>query len=78
MLLLVTWRGFEGRDAPEHLVMGGVLPGVLDLFEHPAPRSGCVDALLADVDWAAATLRATAQAGGARREAGPLRRAPLT
>src|SRR5262245_66114371 len=24
-LLLVTWRGYEGKDAPEHLVMGRVL-----------------------------------------------------
>ncbi len=54
LLLLVTWRGFQGRDAPEHLVMGAVLPGLLDCFgiPHRAPDSG---ALLADVDWAAAT-----------------------
>ena len=29
-LLLVTWRGFEGKDAPEHLVMGEVMPELLD------------------------------------------------
>ena len=34
-LLLVTWRGFEGKDAPEHLVMGDVLPRLLDLFGIP-------------------------------------------
>ncbi len=58
VLLLVTWRGVEGKDAPEHLVMGSVLPGLLDLFGIPwrAPDAG---GLLADVDWAAATLRAT-------------------
>ncbi|HZP40602.1 MAG TPA: thiamine pyrophosphate-binding protein, partial [Candidatus Binatia bacterium] len=28
-LLLVTWRGWRGEDAPEHLVMGRVLPALL-------------------------------------------------
>jgi sulfopyruvate decarboxylase subunit alpha len=31
-LLVVTWRGMDGRDAPEHLVMGDVMPRLLDLF----------------------------------------------
>jgi phosphoenolpyruvate phosphomutase len=34
-LLVITWRGYEGKDAPEHLVMGEVMPGVLDLFGVP-------------------------------------------
>ena len=57
-LLLVTWRGFEGKDAPEHLVMGRVLPRLLDLFEipHRAPDAA---ALEADVAWAAAEMRRT-------------------
>ena len=58
VLLLVTWRGFEGRDAPEHLVMGEALPRVLDLFAIPH-RAPDATTLLADVDWAAATLRST-------------------
>jgi sulfopyruvate decarboxylase alpha subunit len=59
-LLLVTWRGFEGADAPEHLVMGAVLPRLLDLFEipHRAPEHA---AALADVDWAAGVARETAR-----------------
>ena len=28
-LLLVGWRGFEGRDAPEHRIMGQAMPDVL-------------------------------------------------
>lgn len=28
-LLLITWRGYEGKDAPEHLIMGDIL---LDLL----------------------------------------------
>ena len=54
VLLLVTWRGFQGKDAPEHLVMGAVLPGLLDLFDIPH-RAPDADTLLAAVDWAAAT-----------------------
>jgi sulfopyruvate decarboxylase alpha subunit len=58
VLLLVTWRGFQGKDAPEHLVLGDVLPRLLDLFgiPHRAPDGGAV---LADVDWAARTCADT-------------------
>ena len=58
VLLLVTWRGFQGKDAPEHLVMGEVLPGLLDLFgiPHRVPDAGT---LFDDVDWTAATMDAT-------------------
>lgn len=34
-LLIVTWRGFEGKDAPEHLVMGRTCRKLLDLVEIP-------------------------------------------
>ena len=55
-LLLVTWRGFEGKDAPEHLVMGAVLPRLLDLFGI-ACRVPTAESLDGDVAWAAARLR---------------------
>jgi len=57
-LLVVTWRGFEGRDAPEHLVMGDVLLPLLDLFgiEHHVLAPASADA---DVEWASARLRET-------------------
>ncbi len=29
-LFIVTWRGFEGKDAPEHLVMGRTCDKLLD------------------------------------------------
>ena len=57
-LLVVTWRGYEGKDAPEHLVMGAVLPRLLDLFDIPH-RAPANDAALAGIDWAAATARET-------------------
>jgi len=58
VLLLVTWRGFQGKDAPEHLVMGEVLPGLLDLFgiPHRVPGAGT---LFDDVGWAADTMDST-------------------
>jgi sulfopyruvate decarboxylase alpha subunit len=57
-LLMVTWRGYQGKDAPEHLVMGDVLPGLLDLIgiPHRAPEE---DTMEADVDWAAAMIAET-------------------
>jgi sulfopyruvate decarboxylase alpha subunit len=58
VLVLVTWRGFDGKDAPEHLVMGDVMPRLLDLFGIPW-RAPAPDALLADVAWASERLRAT-------------------
>ena len=57
-LLLVTWRGYQGEDAPEHLVMGEVLPRLLEVFGVPF-RAPPPEALEADVDWAAARMRET-------------------
>jgi phosphonopyruvate decarboxylase len=58
VLLLVTWRGFQVKDAPEHLVLGEVLPGLLYLFGIPyrVPGAGT---LFDDVAWAADTMDAT-------------------
>ncbi|MCW5889479.1 MAG: sulfopyruvate decarboxylase subunit alpha [bacterium] len=58
VLLLVTWRGYEGKDAPEHLVMGEVMDRLLALFAIPfrTPEPATLDA---DVAWAAETARAT-------------------
>ena len=57
-LLLVTWRGYQGEDAPEHLVMGEVLPRLLELFGVPF-RAPLAEAMDADVDWASARIRDT-------------------
>ncbi len=57
-LLLVTWRGYQGKDAPEHLIMGEVMPQLLELFDIPRRTlaSATVDD---DIAWAAACLRET-------------------
>jgi phosphonopyruvate decarboxylase len=34
-LLIVTWRGFEGRDAPEHILMGEISPSLLQILGIP-------------------------------------------
>jgi len=34
-LLIVTWRGFGGRDAPEHILTGEITPDLLDLLRIP-------------------------------------------
>jgi sulfopyruvate decarboxylase alpha subunit len=57
-LLLITWRGYQGKDAPEHLIMGDISPKLLEtlqipyqiLSEESAPRS---------IAWAAETLKHT-------------------
>jgi len=58
VLVMVTWRGFEGKDAPEHLVMGDILVRLLDLLDVPH-RAPTADSLAADVAWAADRSRAT-------------------
>ena len=58
VLLLVTWRGYHGQDAPEHLVMGEVLPRLLDLFAIPHRAPGAAEMPQAAL-WAAATARET-------------------
>jgi sulfopyruvate decarboxylase alpha subunit len=34
-VLIVSWRGQGGKDAPEHLVMGEVMPQLLDTVKIP-------------------------------------------
>jgi len=34
-LLLVTWRGYQGKDAPEHILTGAITPAHLDLLGIP-------------------------------------------
>jgi sulfopyruvate decarboxylase alpha subunit len=34
-LLVISWRGYEGKDAPEHLVMGQTMRSLLDIIRVP-------------------------------------------
>jgi len=52
-LLLITWRGYLGKDAPEHIIMGEVCGKLLDTIGVPyrAPEPAT---LLEDLQWATA------------------------
>ena len=52
-LLLVTWRGHGGKDAPEHLVMGDISPRLLELIAVPH-RVLTAGSVAADIAWARA------------------------
>jgi phosphonopyruvate decarboxylase len=54
-LLVVTWRGFGGKDAPEHILTGAITPQVLELLGIPHRVLG-TDSLDADLAWAAAEM----------------------
>jgi phosphonopyruvate decarboxylase len=60
-LLLITWRGYEGVDAPEHVIMGPAMPSLLDTLGVPHRT------LEPDVDLAGAK-ELLAWADGALRE----------
>jgi phosphonopyruvate decarboxylase len=54
-LLVVTWRGFGGKDAPEHILTGEISPRLLELLGVPY-RVLATDSLDADLAWAAAEM----------------------
>ncbi len=58
LLLLVSWRGYQGQDAPEHLLMGEVCTSLLDTVKIPY-RVPEVATLAPDITWARETLERT-------------------
>ena len=36
VLMFISWRGYQGHDAPEHIIMGEKLLDLLKVFEIPA------------------------------------------
>ncbi len=54
-LLLISWRGFEGKDAPEHLVMGETMTTLLDTVRIPH-RTLSVEMMVEDLQWTAKTF----------------------
>jgi sulfopyruvate decarboxylase subunit alpha len=55
-LLIVSWRGQGGNDAPEHRVMGEVMPKLLDMVRIPY-RTLTEKTAVEDLRWVAETLR---------------------
>ena len=43
VLLVISWRGHHGKDAPEHIMMGAVMPDLLTLFKVENERVDLVD-----------------------------------
>ena len=60
VLLVVTWRGYQGNDAPEHVLTGQITTHVLDLLGIPyrVPTAVSVDA---DIGWAVQQMDARKQ-----------------
>jgi sulfopyruvate decarboxylase subunit alpha len=57
-LLIVSWRGQDGRDAPEHLIMGRVTAPVLQLLD--VPYELCEpESMAAQLESLTATMRTT-------------------
>jgi phosphonopyruvate decarboxylase len=54
-LLLVTWRGHGGKDAPEHILTGEISPRLLELLKVPH-RVLAADTLETDLAWAVETM----------------------
>ena len=56
-LLLITWRGYRGKDAPEHILMGEITPKLLELLgiPHRVLSGTSADD---DVAWAASEMDA--------------------
>jgi sulfopyruvate decarboxylase subunit alpha len=51
VLMLVSWRGYGGKDAPEHVIMGEKTPDLLHTLGIPHVVLEA-DTLEADVQWA--------------------------
>jgi sulfopyruvate decarboxylase subunit alpha len=57
-LLLITWRGYQGKDAPEHLIMGDISPTLLSTLKIPHQMLNA-ETVRESIDWAAETLKQT-------------------
>ena len=64
-LLLITWRGHGGKDAPEHQIMGPAMTDLLDSLGIPhrtlenEDGGGSSESFAAALAWADGTLRET-------------------
>ena len=50
-LLLISWRGYQGNDAPEHRVMGEACTKILDTVSIPS-RMIAPETIQRDIGWA--------------------------
>jgi sulfopyruvate decarboxylase subunit alpha len=59
-LLLITWRGYQGKDAPEHLIMGDISPTLLETLGVPH-RVLSAETVQDSLRWAVETLKQSNQ-----------------
>jgi len=59
-LLLTTWRGYQGKDAPEHLIMGDISPTLLETLGVPH-RVLSAATVQDSLRWAGETLKQSNQ-----------------
>ena len=57
VLLVISYRGFEGRDAPEHLVMGRTCEAILTTVGIPH-RTPSPEEIVPALEWATDTMEA--------------------
>ena len=74
-LLIVTWRGHHGKDAPEHILTGAITERHLELLGIPHRVLG-VETAAADIAWAAAEMDRSLPTRRDPRAAWRLRRRP--
>lgn len=55
-LLLITWRGYQGQDAPEHVIMGRACVNIMNAVGL-AHREPDADSIGEALDWATAVIR---------------------
>jgi sulfopyruvate decarboxylase subunit alpha len=58
-LLVISWRGEGGKDAPEHIMMGEIMLPLLDLMKIPHRVVDSREPMAPQVRWATDTLRST-------------------
>ena len=54
-IMIISWRGFEGKDSNEHLVIGQTMPQLLDLVRIPH-RTLSEQTIIEDLQWTAKTF----------------------
>ncbi len=50
VLMFITWRGYEGKDAPEHIIMGEKTTGLLEMLN--IPHVVMSEHFEGEIDWA--------------------------
>lgn len=55
VLMFITWRGYQGKDAPEHSIMGEKTISLLK--ELGIPYRVLSDSFRKDIDWALGTIK---------------------